>query len=646
MTSVTEKKRKLLFLSNYCGLYTGFGMHMRSLLSYIYKNYSDKYEVILAAGGQYNHNPDFGRWPFLVKGVMPIDQPTQERMKVDPVLRQKAVYGELTFDLIVQDTRPDIVIATEDVWGCAFIKNLEFSKHIPVIYHTTLDSLPILDMAYDLASSTKYFWAWSTFASKEMNKRDAFKHATYQFPCVPTENFYPLPKNTKLELRKRFNIPENAFIFGYVFRNQPRKLVHKLIEGFKLFRDNNPDKKAFLILHTSYREGWAIDRFIQQYGVDPNEVLCTYICHATKEYYIAPFQGEGLSNPFNNGEKTLFTIDVTNGVSITQLNEIYNLMDIYFCPSSSGSTELPLIEAALSGLPVAAPNYSYGEDIIEFNTQGSFSIPFDFYTEPNTQFLKANPRPDGIAKIMQDFCNLSKKQKEEIGRLSREWALKNYDVKVNAEKILKKIDEIPQHNWDFKIKLEGRSKNVDYPFPTNIKSDVDFILDLYKNILYSYEETEETKGCLDWQASLKNGVSRQQVYDFFIDVAKKENKSLSNNPQTFADLLQETGNKRLLFVLKESGGDIFNSTSLLPSLKAQYPNHDVYYTCDVKYASILLGNPNIFAILPYDPVMENEIHMIGAGGHKGWFDVYIHAGVSCQRQLNYLSHKNLALELK
>lgn len=614
-------------------------------MSYIYKHYKDKYEIVLAGAGQYNHNPDFKRFPWEIKGVMPIDQPTQERMKVDPVLQQKAVYGELTIDLIVQDVKPDIILGIEDSWGCSFLKNFEFSKHIPVIHHVTIDSLPILDQAYDVAKSTKYYWTWAEFAAKRMREKQEYSHVISQYPCIDVDKFFPLPPHKKKEIRTRFNIPENATIFGFVFRNQPRKLVNKLIEGFSLFKKNNPDKKAFLLLVTSFHEGWNIPKFIEDYGVNREEVLCTYVCRATKEYYLGPFQGEGLDNTILGHQKSMFTVDVTNGVSEEQLNEIYNVIDLYTHCVTSGGCELPVCEAALSGAPVAIPNYACMEDVVDLN-KGSFSIPFDFYTEPNTQFLKANPRPDGIAKIMQDFCKLSKKQKEEMSKSSREWALKNYDVKVNAEKILKKIDEIPQHNWDFKIKLEGRTKNIDYPFPTNIKSDVDFILDLYKNILYSYEETEETKGCLDWQASLKNGVSRQQVYDFFIDVAKKENKSLSNNPQTFADLLQETGNKRLLFVLKESAGDIFNSTSLLPSLKAQYPNHDVYYACDVKYASILLGNPNIFAILPYDPVMENEIHMIGAGGHKGWFDVYIHAGVSCQRQLNYLSHKNLALELK
>lgn len=645
------KKRKILFLTNYCGLFTGFGRHIRSLLSYIYKNYPDKYELVLASAGQYNHNPDFHRFPWVCRGVLPVDQASQERIKVDPVFAQQASYGQFTIELIVQDEKPDICCFIEDQWGNHFCKDFEFAKHIPCIYHITIDSLPVLEPAFDVAKTTKYYWTWAEFAAKRMRERSEYSHVRSQFPCIDISDFNPLPNNKKKELRAKFHIPEDAVVFGFVFRNQPRKLVNKLIEGFALFRKHNPDKKAFLLLHTSFHEhfdqrvgkqSWDICKLIKDAGVDFQEVLCTYICRATKEYFLAPFQGEELPNPNNNGSKTLFTIDVVAGVSNQQLSEIYSVMDLYIHPVNSGGSELCPIEAALVGIPLAVPNYSFGEDIIEL-CPSAYSIPFDFTHEINTLFLKAIPRADGICKIMEDFYGLPVKEREEKGRISREWALKNYDVKINAEKILKIIDEIPEHNWNFKTELK-HPKNPDYPLP-DIKDDVEFIIDLYKNILNVFDETKDTKGCMDWQASLKNGVSREKVHEFFCNVARNDNRNIGT-PQTFADLLIETGRPKLLFVLKESAGDILNSTSLLPSLKEQYPNHDVYYACDPKFAGILLGNPNIFAILPYDPAMEQELQMVGCGPHKGWFDVYIHAGIGCQRQLNYLSHNKLALEVR
>ena len=46
--------------------------------------------------------------------------------------------------------------------------------------------------------------------------------------------------------------------------------------------------------------------------------------------------------------------------------------------------------------------------------------------------------------------------------------------------------------------------------------------------------------------------------------------------QSFIDY---NDNNRLLFCVPESAGDIFLSTSLLPSLKDNYPNFDIYFAC-------------------------------------------------------------------
>lgn len=639
------EKKKILFLTNYCGLLTGFGHHIKSLMTYIYKNYSDKYEIALAAAGQYHHNPDFQRFPWQIYGVMPIDAPSQERMRVDAKFGQECAYGMHTIDKIVADFKPDVIMGIEDQWGCGFLRNYEFSKHIPIIYHVTLDSLPILDDAKETAKTTKYYWTWSKFASERMKLEKDLEHVETQYSCMDTSKFYPLSKDKKLEIRKKFNIPEDAKVFGFVFRNQPRKLVNKLIEGFALFKKKNPDTKAFLLLHTSYHESggaaWNIPALLNQYGVANESVLCTYVCRATKEYYLAPFQGEELENPFNNKSKTLFTTDIVHGVTKEQLNEIYNTIDLYVHSMNSGGQELPLAEASLTGLPVSCPRYSCGEDVIDLN-KGSFEIKYDEYTEPQTQFIKSNCRADSICEIMINFCKLSKNEISELGKKSRRWALENYSTEVNARKILDKIDRIPKHNWNFEKKVE-KPKNPEYPIPTH-ENDIDFILDLYKNILNVDDETSETKGCQDWLNSLKNGVSRQQVYDFFIDVARKDNLKIKTT--TFVDLIDKTDRKTLLLVIPESGGDIVGALGLLQNISGYYPNTDIYFSCKPQFAGLALGNRYIYKVIPYDPSMENEMLMIGSGSNKGYFDYYIRPAASCQKFLNYLGNPNIQINTR
>ena len=136
---------------------------------------------------------------------------------------------------------------------------------------------------------------------------------------------------------------------------------------------------------------------------------------------------------------------------------------------------------------------------------------------------------------------------------------------------------------------------------------------------------------------------RASIEKFFRDTAIKE--SQKTQVKELSDFLDNTSNKRYLFVIKESIGDIFICTSLFKSIKEQYPNFDIYVACEPVYFEIFDGNPHIHRVIPYTPVMESEIQMTGAGGFKGYFDVYCNVALSTQKQLNYLTNNKIALQL-
>ena len=66
--------------------------------------------------------------------------------------------------------------------------------------------------------------------------------------------------------------------------------------------------------------------------------------------------------------------------------------------------------------------------------------------------------------------------------------------------------------------------------------------------------------------------------------------------QMLQSLVDFTDNNRILFCVPESAGDIFLSTSLLPSVKENYPNFDIYFACKREYEDILKGNPYIYKV--------------------------------------------------
>lgn len=108
--------------------------------------------------------------------------------------------------------------------------------------------------------------------------------------------------------------------------------------------------------------------------------------------------------------------------------------------------------------------------------------------------------------------------------------------------------------------------------------------------------------------------------------------------QIVSSFLNLNDKKKLLLVVPESAGDIFLSTSLLPSLNKNYSNYEIYFACRPQFQSILKNNPYITKVVDYIPVMENQIVMEGTGNWKGLFDISIMATVLTQRYINYLNN--------
>jgi len=106
--------------------------------------------------------------------------------------------------------------------------------------------------------------------------------------------------------------------------------------------------------------------------------------------------------------------------------------------------------------------------------------------------------------------------------------------------------------------------------------------------------------------------------------------------------------KKLLFIVPESAGDIFLSTSLLRSLSENYLDYDIYFSCKPEYKDLLKNNPFITNIIDYQPCMDNQIIMEGTGDWKGLFDISIMATVLTQRIINYLNNgqTKIALNLR
>ena len=427
-----SKKLKVLFHSNHSRLVTGFGKNTRNIMMGLHND--PDIEVIEAANGA-----KFGAdllTPWKSYGTHPSDAATLQAIQGDGPKQRMAQYGFYTIDKIIEECEPDIYLGVEDIWAFTEYQNKPWWNKINKVLWTTLDSLPILDQALQMEPLADKMLVWASFAEKEM-KRLGHKNVGTIHGAIDYTNFKPL--DNRSEIRKKFGI-DDCYVIGFVFKNQLRKSVPNLLQGFKIFKEQNPDVKAKLLLHTDWGEigqGWDIPRYIREMGIDEKDVLSTYVCHACDFYFVSHYQGEEKNCPRCKKEKTFKTKNSNKGIGEVELNELYNCMDVYCHPFTSGGQELPIQEAKSAGLITLVTEYSCGTDSC-YEKQGGIPLKWNEYREPHTQFIKASTCPEDIAEKLEKVYRMDDIEKLSIISSGMKHVKQSYSI----DSICKKLKEV------------------------------------------------------------------------------------------------------------------------------------------------------------------------------------------------------------
>lgn len=582
-------KKKVLLLTDFSLVKTGFARSAKALLSYLYK--TGKYDLVHLCVGMNESAVELQKTPWKSIGTLPSSADKIAEINRDPKLQKTAHYGSYVLDKIIEDEQPDIFIGAQDIWGLDFAVSKHWFEKINSAIWTTLDSLPLLPTAVELAPEIKNFWMWSDFATKEMH-RLGHKHVKTVHGIIDTHNFKKLPEDERKLLRQKNNIAEDCYVIGYVFRNQLRKSAPNLIEGFKIFRKKNPHiKNSKLLLHTSFAEGWDLKALADEHKVDWNDIITTVVCSKCGKYEVKTFSRPNDKCRFCLESNSVNTTGVSLGVSEIELNEIYNLMDVYCHPFTSGGQEIPIQEAKLTELITLVTDYSCGEEMCN-PAANSLSLNWSEYREFGTQFIKATTDPKHIAKRLEEVYKFSDHKKDKMGKAARQWALQNFSVETVGKKIENFLDSckvIDKNNYPKTEKMDPHAK-----IPV-CKNATEWLKLLYKNILKT-KVTSKDEGLIHWLSKLAEGMPQQQVEQYFRDVASSDNsksakKSLINQVSSHK--------KRILYCMPESELDLFISTSLFSSIKELYPDHDLYVACQTPLKPLLFGDDNVHKVLDW-----------------------------------------------
>ena len=632
-------KKKILFHSNSSKALTGFGKNARNILSYLYL--TGKYEIVEISNGIQENDPKLKLMPWKTVGGIPSDPDSIQKIKTDSNFRAKALYGGLRIKDIIKEEKPDVYIGSEDIWAFSDWWNTRWWRQINTILWTTIDSVPILPAAIDGYENSDHLFTWSKFAAREMVNAGC-KQADYLHGPVDCKSFCKIHHKEKELIRESFNISSDTFIVGFVFRNQLRKTVPNLLDGFKKFKDSTR-VNAKLLLHTNWQEGWDIPKLLKEKSIDNKDILTTYYCKSCRKYEIKPFasddkeKGENLTCPFCFSKKSQNTISIDAGLSEQQLNEIYNIMDVYCHPFTSGGQEIPIQEAKLCGLITLVTNYSCGEDCSKEDS-GGLPLKWNEYREPGTQFIKASTCPDSIYSNLLKVYSMSDEEKNKMSNTAIDFVKSNYSVEKTCNKLMSVIDDCPKVTWDFDFK--SLSPDLSYKMPTKC-GDKEFVLSMYNNML-KMRISEKNKIYHFLFEKLQSGVSREKIYEALKKNAKQEIEASASQAKSLEDVIDRSRDKkRLAVVLPKSIGDVFLSTSLLPELSKNYPNYDIYYVTNPEYFSILDGNEYIYKVIPYTNNFLDSLYLEGYSNrkdrkdHQGFFDICMLLHTHTQRLPNY-----------
>lgn len=334
--AISCNKIKILWVSEMH--HTGFGNVNKVILDEL-KNYPQFEISILAVNNPYSREdmssfiksnyPFFANiWANEINGLMlDLFHPHSR----DAVVAQ--LYGMYDLIKIAKIYQPDILFFLNDIIASQYLILKRYFPHTRFIGYFPIDSggfapktLNELDEFDHIISVTKY----GLNEIKKGINRNIPLYILYH--PLPLDDFYPLynryhDKNIKQQLRKKWNIPSQNFTILNINKNQKRKRLDLTFDVFNRFWNKHPD--STLVLKTNiYSAGSVLDdgcnivKFIEQKY--PN--MCGNI------------------------------VIIDDKLSNNQLNEIYNLADVFLTTTMGEGWGLTPCEALLAGSPVLVPN--------------------------------------------------------------------------------------------------------------------------------------------------------------------------------------------------------------------------------------------------------------------------------------------------
>lgn len=302
------------------------------------------------------------------------------------------------------DFRADMLISVKDTW---------VFNHIPktcinYVPFAIIDHTPVSDSITGRLNYVFKTIAISRFGQMELRKRRI--DSVYIPHAVNTDVFQPLPLEEKALARETFGLPQDAFVVGIVAMNRARKMIPRMLRGFKRFREQNPDVNAHLMLWSNIqprRPSEDITLGVSDVGVNLVPELFSL---GINDYVHFP--------NWNDVEKMGGLPDVDP--SGRDMVHLYNSFDVNFLCSGGEAAGMPYLEANACGVPSVGTNYAGAPEYIG----PAFTVAWHDYEIFNTPGVRyVLPDIDGMMEALQKVYDADR---QKLANKCRRFAL-SYD---------------------------------------------------------------------------------------------------------------------------------------------------------------------------------------------------------------------------
>lgn len=221
----------------------------------------------------------------------------------------------------------------------------------------------------------------------------------------------------KVQARKDFNLPQDAFIFGMIAANKenpPRKAYQECLEAFKMFVEKHPEARLFIHSQQRGPGGFPVEEHAQHLGIQDKLV------------FIQPYQAV-----FNSDTK--------------KIAKEMNCFDVLLHPSRTEGFGLTVIEAMSCGIPSIVNDTTSMPEMVTEGVTGFIceAEKKGWWTNDNSYVYA--PIVDSLYEKMEASYKLVKEKPQETAKACREFVIANYNIdtlyKEKWEPFLTEIQE-------------------------------------------------------------------------------------------------------------------------------------------------------------------------------------------------------------